>query len=196
MFHPLLMVTYGTTLALSFTYLAMFPMEMKLWLVCGVFLMTACIPAAFIFLMLKTGGASDADLANRRERILPYLIFICALLSTAYFLYKMMMPHWLIAQLIGASIALFVALLINFVWKISAHAIGIGGLIGGIMGVAQMQMSNPYVGLIIAFLIAGCVGTSRLILKRHTPMQVYTGFGLGFICIFVSSLLSYIYLFI
>jgi len=59
-----------------------------------------------------------------------------------------------------------------------------------------MQMSNPYVGLIIAFLIAGCVGTSRLILKRHTPMQVYTGFGLGFICIFVSSLLSYIYLFI
>lgn len=196
MFHPLLMVTYGTTLALSFTYLAMFPMEMKLWLVCGVFLMTACIPAAFIFLMLKTGGTSDADLTNRRERILPYLIFICALLSTAYFLYKMMMPHWLIAQLIGASIALFVALLINFVWKISAHAIGIGGLIGGIMGVAQMQMSNPYVGLIIAFLIAGCVGTSRLILKRHTPMQVYTGFGLGFICIFVSSLLSYIYLFI
>ena len=95
MFHPLLMVTYGTTLALSFTYLAMFPMEMKLWLVCGVFLMTACIPAAFIFLMLKTGGASDADLTNRRERILPYLIFICALLSTAYFLYKMMMPHWL-----------------------------------------------------------------------------------------------------
>ena len=185
MFHPLLMVTYGTTLALSFTYLAMFPMEMKLWLVCGVFLMTACIPAAFIFLMLKTGGASDADLTNRRERILPYLIFICALLSTAYFLYKMMMPHWLIAQLIGASIALFVALLVNFVWKISAHAIGIGGLIGGIMGVAQMQMSNPYVGLIIAFLIAGCVGTSRLILKRHTPMQVYTGFGLGFICIFV-----------
>ena len=196
MFHPLLMVTYGTTLALSFTYLAMFPMEMKLWLVCGVFLMTACIPAAFIILMLKTGGASDADLTNRRERILPYLIFICALLSTAYFLYKMMMPHWLIAQLIGASIALFVALLVNFVWKISAHAIGIGGLIGGIMGVAQMQMSNPYVGLIIAFLIAGCVGTSRLILKRHTPMQVYTGFGLGFICIFVSSLLSYIYLFI
>lgn len=196
MFHPLLMVTYGTTLALSFTYLAMFPMEMKLWLVCGVFLMTACIPAAFIFLMLKTGGASDTDLTNRRERILPYLIFICALLSTAYFLYKMMMPHWLIAQLIGASIALFVALLVNFVWKISAHAIGIGGLIGGIMGVAQMQMSNPYVGLIIAFLIAGCVGTSRLILKRHTPMQVYTGFGLGFICIFVSSLLSYIYLFI
>ena len=196
MFHPLLMVTYGTTLALSFTYLAMFPMEMKLWLVCGVFLMTACIPAAFIFLMLKTGGASDADLTNRRERILPYLIFICALLSTAYFLYKMMMPHWLIAQLIGASIALFVALLVNFVWKISAHAIGIGGLIGGIMGVAQIQMANPYVGLIIAFLIAGCVGTSRLILKRHTPMQVYTGFGLGFICIFVSSLLSYIYLFI
>lgn len=196
MFHPLLMVTYGIILALTFTYLAMFPMEIKLWIVCGVFLMTACIPAAFIFFMLKTGGASDADLTNRRERILPYLIFIGALLSTAYFLYKMMMPHWLFIQLIGASIALFIALLINFAWKISAHAIGIGGLVGGIMGVAQMQMTNPYVGLIIAVLAAGCVGTARLILKRHTPMQVYTGFCLGFICIFVSSLLSYIYLFI
>lgn len=196
MFHPLMMVTYGLILALTFTYLSLFPMELKLWLVSGTFLMTAGIPALFIYLMVKSGGASDSELTKRRERILPYLVFICALLSTAFFLNKMLMPGWLVAQILGACSALFIALLINFAWKISAHAIGIGGLIGGIMGMAQIQMTNPYVGLMIAFCIAGCVGTSRLILKRHTPMQVYAGFCLGFICIFVSSLLSYIYLFI
>ncbi len=196
MFHPLLMATYGIILALTFTYLSMFPTEVKVWLASGVFLMTACVPAAFILLMLKIGTAGDADLTNREERVLPYFVFMCALLATAFFLYRMIMPVWLVSQMMGASVALFVALLVNFKWKISAHAIGIGGLTGGIMGVAQSLMFNPSLGLIIIILIAGCIGSSRLILQKHTPMQVYAGFLLGFICIFASSKINIIYLFI
>ena len=49
---------------------------------------------------------------------------------------------------------------------------------------------------IAVLLIAGLLGTSRIFLKRHTPMQVYAGFSLGFMCTFVASMMSYIYLFI
>ena len=56
MFHPLLMVTYGVVLALTFTYLAIYPPAMKLLLAGGAFLSTAVIPGAFIF--MKTGRRS------------------------------------------------------------------------------------------------------------------------------------------
>ena len=107
-----------------------------------------------------------------------------------------MIPFWFLSLLMGACVALLFSLCINFFWKISAHALGIGGLLGGIMGVARIHLINPYWGFIIILLAAGLVGTSRIFLKRHTPMQVYAGFCLGFICTFVASLLSYIYLFI
>lgn len=196
LFHPLLMVTYGVVLALTFTFLAIYPLNMKLLIAGGVFVSTAVIPGLFIFLLVKNGAAVDIELSNRKERLVPYLIFITSILVCVFFLYKMLMPFWLLAMLMGACVALVIALVINFYWKISAHAIGIGGLLGGIMGVARIHMINPYWAFISVFVIAGLVATSRIFLKRHTPMQVYAGFSLGFICTFVASIVSYIYLFI
>lgn len=196
LFHPLLMVTYGVIMALTFTYLAIYPLAMKGLLVGGAFLCTAVIPGLFILLMVKNGAAVDLELSDRRERVVPYLIFITSIMVCILFMYKIMVPFWFLSLLIGAGIALFLALFINFFWKISAHTLGIGGLLGGIMGVSRIHLINPYFGFILIFLIAGLVGTSRIFLKRHTPMQVYAGFCLGFICTFVASFLSYIYLFI
>lgn len=195
-FHPLLMMTYGVILALLFTYLAIYPLPVKLLIAGGTFFSTALVPGLFILLMVKSGAAVDVELSDRRERVVPYLIFITSILICVFFLYKMLMPFWLLAMMIGAVVALLIALFVNFYWKISAHAIGIGGLLGGIMGVARIHLVNPYWSFIAVLLIAGLVGTSRIILHKHTPMQVYGGFCVGFICTFVASLLSYIYLFI
>ena len=196
MFHPLLMVTYGLILAFSFTYLVIYPPMMKLLLVGGTFLSTALIPGAFLFFMVKSGQATDMELSNRRERVLPYLIFISSVMVCAFYMIKMMIPFWFVSLLLGVCVALIISLFINFFWKISAHMIGIGGLLGGIMGVAHTHVMNPYWFFISMILISGLVGTSRLFLKRHTPMQVYAGFILGFGCTFVASILSFIYLFI
>ena len=123
MFHPLLMVTYGVVLALTFTYLAIYPPTMKLLLAGGTFLSTAVIPGAFIFMMVKNGAAVDLELSDRHERVVPYLIFITSIMVCAFYMYKMMLPFWFISLLLGACVALILALLINFFWKISAHAI-------------------------------------------------------------------------
>ena len=93
-------------------------------------------------------------------------------------------------------VAMGITLLVNFVWKISAHCIGIGGLLGGLMGVSRIYHLNPYPSLMAWILLAGMLATSRLYLEKHTPTQVYIGFCLGFICTFASSIVSYIYLFI
>lgn len=196
LFHPLLMVTYGITFALMGTFLALYPLRMKLLIWGSAFLSTAVLPGLFIYLLTRTGAASDLELTKRKERALPYLIVISSVALCLYFLYRMMMPFWLIVILMGICVALLIALCINFFWKISAHMIGIGGLLGGLMGVARIHLINPYLLFIAVLLIAGLLGTSRIFLKRHTPLQVYAGFSLGFMCTFVASMVSYIYLFI
>ncbi len=196
LFHPLLMITYGMLLALNFTYLDMYPQRMKLFVAFGTLLSTAIIPGLFILLMVRTGMASDVDLSDRKERSIPYMIIVTSVLLCIYYQFKMHMPFWLLAVLMGVCVALCLMLCINLFWKISAHAVGTGGLLGAVMGVARLHMSNPYWAFIGLVVIAGLVCTSRIYLKKHTPSQVYAGTCLGFICTFTASLLSYLYLFI
>ncbi|OAV67210.1 hypothetical protein Barb6XT_01578 [Bacteroidales bacterium Barb6XT] len=191
LFHPLLMATYGIALVLTCTYLSVYPSSVKWAVLGGTFLTTAFFPAAFILLLIKSGVASDVELTHRKERLAPYLVIIVSLAVCTYYFHKMQMPFWLPAVVTGACGALTVAACINFFWKISAHTIGIGGLTGGVMGIARLYQANPYQGFMLLFIIAGLVAASRIYLRRHTPMQTYSGFALGFACVFGSVSLSY-----
>lgn len=194
--HPLLMITYGVVLALMFTYLAIYPFGIKVLIAGGVFFSTALIPGLFILLMVKSGAAHDLELTNRKERLVPYLIMITSNLACFFFLYKMRMPFWVLSLMISSVVALVFALCINFFWKISAHLLGIGAALGAILGMCRLQHMNAWPLFMLGFIFAGLLGSSRILLGRHTPMQVYAGFTLGFVFTFVTSLLSYIYLFI
>ena len=196
LFHPLLMITYGMILALSFTYLAIYPLSMKLVIAGGAFISTAVMPGFFILLFVKSGAAGDLELTDRKERFVPYFIFIVSIGACFYLMLKLMLPVWILVLLGATAISLLIGMAINIFWKISAHLMGIGGLIGAIMGICRLHQQNPYWAFILLFIIAGLVGTSRIFLGRHTPMQVYAGFILGFFCTFTASILSYIYLFI
>ncbi|MDR2810363.1 MAG: phosphatase PAP2 family protein [Tannerellaceae bacterium] len=196
LFHPLLMVTYGMLMALSFTYLNIYPLVLKLHLIGGVFLGTVVVPGTIILLMVKNGMADDMELTNRHKRMMPYLLFIASNMTCLFYLFKMQLPFWMLSMFMGVCVALFAALCINFVWKISIHTLGVGGLLGAVTGIARAQTANPYWLFIAVLIVAGLVGTSRIILNKHTPMQVYAGFLLGLICTFASSFTNFIYLLI
>jgi len=53
------MVTYGIVLALMFTFLAIYPLPVKLLIAGGTFISTAIVPGLFIFLLVKNGAAGD-----------------------------------------------------------------------------------------------------------------------------------------
>jgi membrane-associated phospholipid phosphatase len=194
-FHPLLMVMYGMLLALSFTYLGIYSLELKMYLMIGVGLCTIIVPGLIIILMIKGGMAGDLELTNRRERVIPYLIFIASNMTCLLYLFKMQLPFWILAMFAGTCLSLFAALCINFAWKISIHTLGAGSLLGAIVGVARIQELNPCLLLIVVLIAAGLVATARMILDKHTPMQVYAGFLLGFVCTLAASFTSLTYIY-
>jgi membrane-associated phospholipid phosphatase len=95
-------------------------------------------------------------------------------------------------MLVAPILTMIIATVITVWWKISAHMFGVSSLIGGVMSISYfIEKSNPYILFMFLFLIAGMIGVSRLILRRHTPNQVYAGFLLGFVvsftCIWIGS---------
>jgi membrane-associated phospholipid phosphatase len=64
-------------------------------------------------------------------------------------------------------------------WKISMHMTGIGGLCGSLLLCSIIWPIDIRWMLAAVFLIAGIIGSSRLILNAHTPAQVSAGFFAG-----------------
>ena len=190
-FHPLWMITYGIAMALFFTYLTIYPSIAKMMIIGGTFFLTAFTPAVFIGLMVRNGAAKDLELTDRKERLVPYLVLVSSVVICGFFLYRMMLPSWLVTNVVATVFALVICIVINTKWKISAHMLGIGGLMGGIMGVCKLMMLNPYGLFMLGFVASGFLGWSRIHLEKHTPMQVYAGFSLGFFITFTASILSY-----
>lgn len=142
---------------------------------------TCMIPCVAIYTLLKMGKVSSLHLPHREERYLPFLITL-----TSYTIYSIIciqvfqdrIPPILIFFILGASLGVFLAFMINLFWKVSVHMIGIGGFVGMMLTSAFLFDSNlnwVYIGIISA----GLVGFSRLEMNAHSIKQVGLGFILG-----------------
>ena len=181
LFHPLLVPTWGfLLLSNSGFYFALLPWNVKRYLLLVVFLFTCLLPALSIGL-LSLSPKFDVKMEKSTDRILPLL-----LTSMFYYLGYLIlerMPLFPVFNLfLIASILVQIALILVYLrWKISAHSAAIGGLIGGLMALSFRLQENPVLILSFLILVAGMVGTSRLILLKHTRSEVYAGFTLGFV---------------
>ncbi|WP_165040863.1 phosphatase PAP2 family protein [Dysgonomonas sp. ZJ709] len=198
--HPLFMATYGVCfLFLCTSFGALFAGQSVKFLL-PVFLLSCVVPAISIFFMKQAGLVKDYDLRDRHDRLLPFLVSILSHALLFYYFFRAGLYPWFIATLAAPLILLIMGAIITLYWKISAHMLGIGGLIGSILSVCyNVNLSRPNLSnlLIILFILAGCLGVSRLVLKRHTPAQVYAGFCLGLVisytCVWFGANLKYIF---
>ncbi|MFV0375822.1 MAG: phosphatase PAP2 family protein [Mangrovibacterium sp.] len=181
LFHPLLMPTIGILLLMNTGfYFALISFEAKKYILLIVFTSTCLLPLISIgILLLFTRFKLDLD--KHGDRILPFM-------STALFYY---LGYYLLGRLpifpiyrillIGSIFTIALLMFISVRWKISAHLAGIGGLIGAMLALSlrlSINSSDLLAGLII---IAGLLGSSRILLGKHSPLQVYAGFTMGFI---------------
>lgn len=190
-FSPLFMGTYGIIIAMWLSYLCYSPEKAKFTVIAVTFVATCIIPVIAIFLLSRSGVVKDPLLNERTERHWPYLVCTICYFCTGVYYHFVHAPLWLSLFMYGATVALIVLNVVNRWWKISGHATGMGAICGMIFFL--MCSANTVVDIqpafLIAVLLAGCVCTSRLILRRHTLMQVAAGFLNGFVCIFLPAYL-------
>lgn len=183
-FSPLVVPTLACAITFMITPLAHFGNETFHFTACFiVFCITTVVPVAVIAYLIRIGRVSDAAISNRRQRGVPYAIACLCFLLAALYLAWVEMPNWLVMFFGGACFATLAAVIINVVWKISAHMITMGGLTALMFYVA---INNLYIVAILSWLVGvivagGLVGSARLLLHRHTPAQVYAGWCFGLV---------------
>jgi hypothetical protein len=69
--------------------------------------------------------------------------------------------------------------MINIFTKISMHTAAAGGMIGIIIVLMISSPANMVLPLFIAILIAGIIGTARLILGMHQKGDIWLGYIVG-----------------
>lgn len=179
-FHPLLIPTWGFLLLSSpGFYFSVLPWSMKRYLLLVVVGSTCLLPA--IGLGLLSLNPKRAQEVRNTDRILP-LLFSGIFYYLGYMLLEKVPVFPVFNLFIIAAILVQMALIVTSLkWNLSIHAAAIGALIGGIMAISFRLQENPV--LILSFLIlsAGMIGSARLILKKHTPAEIYAGFLIGFV---------------
>lgn len=206
LFHPLLIVTYMLVLLLLINpYLfGVYSIgdQFSRILILQVFLSTFFIPGFAVAMLRFTGLVNSLEMKTKQERIGPYVITgMFYIWMFRNFLGNAQVPTAFSAFLLGAAIGLFIAFFINIFSKISAHAVGMGGLLGmvvitlllfsydtflvslGTLGTYQVSMLWV---LMLTVLLAGLVGTCRLILQAHEPTDLYGGYLVGFVSQFIA----------
>ncbi|MDZ4682293.1 MAG: hypothetical protein SH848_20875 [Saprospiraceae bacterium] len=206
LFHPLLMPTYMLALLLLinpfiFGVNSIFDDAGKLNLL-RIFLYTFFIPVFAVAMLRPLGFIRSLEMEDKSERTGPYII------TAVFYLWAYMnmknsslFPPAYACFMLGAVIALFVTFFINIFSKISAHAVGMGGLLGMVI-ITMLRFShdvftiqtgtfgtisfNMNAVLIIVILLCGIVGTSRLLLHAHEPRDLYGGFMVGFVAQFLA----------
>ena len=188
-FQPLLIPTYAMVLLMNMDIFKLLPLRWRLIAIVGTFIFTGLLPALPIWLMMKRGEVNDLFISKREERTMPYLFSFMAYVFWALFMWRtLQFPMFIVAMGMGSAVSIFIIVIINLKWKISAHAAGMGGLCGSVFGVCYRTAINPVGFIALILLISGLVAFSRLELKAHTPGQVLAGFVVGFIMVFTPGL--------
>ena len=184
LFHPLLLPTFlfGLILYALPESLITFPMESRWVILTAVFFLTFIIPAIGTYFMVRLGLVTNMQIRDRAQRRLPFLFTTLCYASTTYiFGQEEVFGDLFYYLMLLITLSVFASYVVSLFWKISAHAVGMGGTLGALVFLQALLPDNLLIYLIAAFIIlTGAVMSARLALQEHSPAQVYAGFLTGF----------------
>ena len=178
-FTPFYLPLVGLIALFTFSYMAMMPWRYKLLVLALVYGFTILLPTVLIHVYRRYQGWTLIELGAKERRMVPYILSILCYFSCYYLMNVLHFPHFMSRILMAALLIQVICALINVWWKISTHTAAIGGVAGALMAFAIIFDFNPVWWLCVVFLIAGLLGTSRIILRQHSLLQVCAGFVVG-----------------
>jgi len=187
-FTPFYLPFLGMTVLFAFSYMSLFPWAYKLQVLTMVYLFTILLPTLLIGLYRRYQGWTLIELGHRERRMVPYAISIMCYYLCIFTMEQLHIPYFMRSIIAGALVVQLVCAMINAWWKISTHTAAIGGVGGALFVFAEYFGFNPVWWFCVIFLLAGVLGSSRMILRQHSLPQVVAGFWVGFVCAVVGIL--------
>lgn len=190
---PLLMPVYGVMLAFGLSILSFTDFSVRLTFTAVVAAFNVAVPALVVLLLKRLNIVSDLGLNGQKERFLPYVVCIMSLVGTALFMHFKGAPQWLVMFFFGGAAAGIVEVIVNRWWKISVHAAGMAGIVAlllRMMETGDYMSPSIHAWTVVAVALAGLLGSARIWLGRHTLMQVFAGYAVGFSGVFLMMSLE------
>ena len=193
MFHPLFMPIIGFVLMYVFApyMFSIWSVEKAKQTVLAMFIVLVFIPALSTFLMARLEFIESVFMHKREDRIMPLISSMIFYLWITYTMKFSQPPLLFFQMMVGATISLVVAFLINLKIKISLHTIGAGNLLAIILFIIFKTHYQVLWLLVLGLLVAGWIGTSRLILNAHSKTEVVLGYIIGFLSQIIAFFLLY-----
>lgn len=187
--HPLFMTSYvmGFLIFLHPYAFTGFDHRLKVFRFLNIFIFNAVFPIFAVFLLWRLQFIKSMLLRSAKERIWLYLVAMIFYWWT-WNVYKNLgdSPPIAVNFLFGAFLAICGAWMCNIYFKISMHAIAIGG---AMMFFLLFSFRDEYASglyLSLAVLATGLVCTARFICSDHTPFQIWSGLIIGMLAQWVA----------
>ena len=181
-FTPFYLPLVGLTVLFIFSYMSLLPMTYKLTMLAFVYLFTVVTPSLLIHLYRRVQGWTAKELGKKERRIVPYIISIVCYFCCFFWMEYRNTPRVISIIVVVAMAIQMICAIINVWWKISTHTAAIGGVAGALVSYSMAFSFNPLWWLCLVLILAGAVGTARMILRQHTLSQVVMGFLVGTVC--------------
>lgn len=179
--HPFLLPVYMIALLLTATTFALFPANVKFYLLWVILLYAVLIPVLALGVLRSLGRISSYRVDDRRERLLPLLVGAICYLLCAITLAKIPSVVFLRKFMVAAACCEVLCLVVSLRWKISLHLTGMGAVVALLVVMNIAGVGHMLIPLSVAILGAGALASARLYLGCHNGMQVLAGFGGGFL---------------
>ncbi len=182
LFHPIFVPLYVVAFMLFIhpLYFAGFEMSARKQTLLIVSVNLVFFPLLSVVLLKKLGFIESIFLRTSKDRIIPYIasgIFF----FWGYLVFKNQAHYPLVLRqfILGMFLASSAALMCNIYFKVSMHAIGIGGALGLFLWMLKSSTMLMSVPIAITIFIAGLICTSRFLLNSHSQKEVYAGLVVG-----------------
>jgi hypothetical protein len=184
-FHPLFITSYVAAFLIYWHPYAFagFTDKLKMFRLIMVIFNTTFIPLFAVFLMWRLGLIESMFLRTTKERIIPYVAAMTCFFWAWYVTYRQNdSPEYFVHFMLGSFLAVCLTFLLNIYLKVSMHTTAMGGAVVFFLMQSFSEPDATGLYFAIATIIAGLVGTARLIVSDHRPAEIYVGYVAGAAC--------------
>lgn len=183
--RPTLMPVVVFICIFSCSYLRIMPISYRMMVVGIVACFTWILPELFVLAFrFFDKEKSDAEVEKKNDWSLTFM-YLFSYITCLILMIRLSMPWYLIAILLASLLIMVICFIIRIWWKVSMHMAAMGGVIGALVMYGVLLSYNPVWALCVVVLLAGLLGTARIVSGRHTNMQVFVGFAIGYACVWL-----------